>query len=284
MNRRPKTADTLQKDTSNHDSSSNAKKPPSGSDSGSCGGSQTRRALGTSSSSSSLARLVATSAFDMYEKYSPAHYKPNTELSGSRTGLNEAETDATTTNNIPTSLERPRSRYSRLYSQTENNELDIVKSSLKHAATNSEAKPISSPTDRFKSSTALEKSGSSEDVPTATFTLRGSRTRKSNKLSVNGQEKQSIRNGAIDVVDSDNDTSTSASFSVGNGSVETVSYVKLNKLKISDPKENDVDNLLSRSHSNSKLKSAATEDSSEDQYNEDMKTTKVISLRRLRQF
>ncbi|KRK07130.1 ubiquitin carboxyl-terminal hydrolase Usp2 isoform X2 [Drosophila yakuba] len=129
--------------------------------------------LSSSSSSPSLARLVATSGLDIYEKYSPANYKPNCELSRSRSGHSEADLEngsiKETTPTCTVTLERPRSstsRYSRLYS----NSSDVGGDSL--ASTASTGKLGSG-------KYSISSSSSSGDVPTATFTLRSSRTRRS---------------------------------------------------------------------------------------------------------
>ncbi|XP_016975237.2 ubiquitin carboxyl-terminal hydrolase Usp2 isoform X2 [Drosophila rhopaloa] len=127
--------------------------------------------LSSSSSSPSLARLVATSGLDIYEKYSPANYKPNCELSRSRSGHSEADLEngskkeATPTRTV--TLERPRSsssRYSRLYSNSSDAGGD--------SSTGSTGRPGSG---RY----SINSSSSSGDVPTATFTLRSNRTRRS---------------------------------------------------------------------------------------------------------
>lgn len=128
--------------------------------------------LSSSSSSPSLARLVATSGLDIYEKYSPANYKPNCELSRSRSGLAEPDVEnggtqdahATTTTATVT-LDRPRSsRYSRLYS------------SGSDSGTTGERDASSGRLGSGKFT--LSSSSSSGDVPTATFTLRSNRTRR----------------------------------------------------------------------------------------------------------
>ncbi|XP_017060553.1 ubiquitin carboxyl-terminal hydrolase Usp2 isoform X3 [Drosophila ficusphila] len=163
-----------------------AKKPPISGGSGghnsitSSGSGSSREAqsdgskrLSSSSSSPSLARLVATSGLDIYEKYSPANYKPNCELSRSRSGHSEAadlENGGSNKEATPTctvTLERPRSgssRYSRLYSNSSDAGGD--------ASTGS--------TGRLGSGKySINSSSSSGDVPTATFTLRSNRTRRS---------------------------------------------------------------------------------------------------------
>ncbi|XP_017093053.2 ubiquitin carboxyl-terminal hydrolase Usp2 isoform X3 [Drosophila bipectinata] len=161
-----------------------AKKPPpsgggtssssSNANSGESNGGHTTntKRLSSSSSSPSLARLVATSGLDIYEKYSPANYKPNCELSRSRSGHaepgdaeNGSSSDATTTTTTTVTLDRPRSsRYSRLYS------------SGSDAGT---ADSRDSSSGRLGSGKfTLSSSSSSGDVPTATFTLRSNRTRR----------------------------------------------------------------------------------------------------------
>ncbi|XP_054086550.1 ubiquitin carboxyl-terminal hydrolase Usp2 isoform X2 [Zeugodacus cucurbitae] len=216
----PKTSDTLRKrkdrDTSNSIDSSDvnggggggAKKPPSGSDAGN------NKRLSGSYSSSSLARLVATSGLEIYEKYSPANYKPNCELARSSSALTEAEVAAaatTTTNDdqlrnettTNITLDRPRSRYSRLYSggdettsysnnkysdsssNSNKNENDSTTSTAKPhrssyreraaAAAKQQANALAPST---STSSVLSHSSSSGDVPTATFTLRSNRTPK----------------------------------------------------------------------------------------------------------
>ncbi|XP_041673784.1 uncharacterized transmembrane protein DDB_G0289901 isoform X4 [Drosophila eugracilis] len=123
--------------------------------------------LSSSSSFPSLARLVATSGLDIYEKYSPANYKPNCELSRSRSGHSEADlenaSNKETTPTCTVNLKRPRSsstRYSRLYS----NSSDVGGDS-------------SASTGRLGSAKySINSSSSSGDVPTATFTLRSNPT------------------------------------------------------------------------------------------------------------
>ncbi|XP_029405230.2 ubiquitin carboxyl-terminal hydrolase Usp2 isoform X2 [Bactrocera dorsalis] len=220
----PKTSsDTLRKrkdrDTNNSNDSSDvngggAKKPPSGSDGG-------NKRLSGSYSSSSLARLVATSGLEIYEKYSPANYKPNCELPRSSSALTEAEVDAvsptiggtttTTTNNdelrnettTNITLDRPRSRYSRLYSagdesssfsnskysdSSSKNDNDLTsttatkphRSSYRERAAAAAAATAKQQANALAPSTSassvLSHSSSSGDVPTATFTLRSNRT------------------------------------------------------------------------------------------------------------
>ncbi|XP_044252141.1 sericin 1 isoform X5 [Drosophila takahashii] len=155
-----------------------AKKPPISGGSGGHSISNSRDAQGdgskrlsSSSSSPSLARLVATSGLDIYEKYSPANYKPNCELSRSRSGHSEAELEnggnKETTPTCTVTLERPRSsssRYSRLYSNSSDAGGDSSAGS----------------TGRLGSGKySINSSSSSGDVPTATFTLRSNRTRRS---------------------------------------------------------------------------------------------------------
>ncbi|XP_017119414.1 ubiquitin carboxyl-terminal hydrolase Usp2 isoform X3 [Drosophila elegans] len=146
-----------------------------GSSSSSNSSSDANKRLSSSSSSPSLARLVATSGLDMYEKYSPANYKPNCELSRSRSGHSEADLENAgqkkeTTPTCTVTLERPRSsstRYSRLYSNSSD------------AGGGDPSTPAS--TGRLGSSGkySINSSSSSGDVPTATFTLRSNRTRRS---------------------------------------------------------------------------------------------------------
>ncbi|EDV34365.2 uncharacterized protein Dana_GF21001, isoform B [Drosophila ananassae] len=124
--------------------------------------------LSSSSSSPSLARLVATSGLDIYEKYSPANYKPNCDLSRSRSALAEPDVEnGSSSSDAPTTtvtLDRPRSsRYSRLYSSGSD-------------AGTGEREASSSRLGSGKFT--LSNSSSSGDVPTATFTLRSSRTRR----------------------------------------------------------------------------------------------------------
>ncbi|XP_017851951.1 ubiquitin carboxyl-terminal hydrolase Usp2 isoform X2 [Drosophila busckii] len=165
------------------------KLPPSGSDANgnnrdSCG---SIKRLSSSCSSSSLARLVATSGLDMYEKYSPANYKPNCELSRSRSAVNEvagadAESSSNKLNNnssndnsttCTVTLDRPRSsRYSRLYSNSSD------------AGDNEAAAAAAATTTRVSGRSGsgkytLSTSSSGGDVPTATFTLRSNRSRRS---------------------------------------------------------------------------------------------------------
>ncbi|XP_020809115.1 putative protein TPRXL [Drosophila serrata] len=138
--------------------------------------------LSSSSSSPSLARLVATSGLDMYEKYSPANYKPNCELSRSRSGHAEQELEngsgggsATPTETV--TLDRPRSsRYSRLYSNSSDAGGEVTTSSGRlGTGTGTGTTSRSSSGSRY----SINNSNSSGDVPTATFTLRSSRTRRS---------------------------------------------------------------------------------------------------------
>ncbi|XP_023161347.2 ubiquitin carboxyl-terminal hydrolase Usp2 isoform X1 [Drosophila hydei] len=146
-------------------------------------GSRSKR-LSSSCSSSSLEHFVATSALDMYEKYSPANYKPNCELSRSRSAVNEADTDNRNNSNsnsnnnrssidnsatCTVTVDRPRSsRYSRLYSSSSDAGGDSGASETTH-------------TTRQRSGSGrytISASSSSGDVPTATFTLRNNRTRR----------------------------------------------------------------------------------------------------------
>lgn len=247
MNRRSKASDILKKDSNDKAA---AKKPPSGSDYG--GGSiRDSKRLSGSSSSSSLARLVATSGLDLHEKYSPAYYKPNTQLdSGSRSSLNEAGTDLeerrSTANDLTANitLDRPRtSRYSRIYSRNDSDETDNIATTSSYRRSTSGTRSSG----RFSasnSSSNLQTSGSTEDVPTATFTLRSTRLRKSR---INDEDKKPLSNGTSDYKYSDS-TLSSASPSTSNGIDTTVAYVKLNKLKISDDKT-DRDNTSSSSFS-----------------------------------
>ncbi|XP_068160009.1 ubiquitin carboxyl-terminal hydrolase Usp2 isoform X2 [Drosophila tropicalis] len=139
--------------------------------------------LSSSSSSPSLARMlatVATSGLDAYEKYCPANYIPNCELSRSRSGHNNNKTSTTedNANDVTTTatvtLDRPRSsRYSHLYSQ--NNSSEASSSETQPAAASS-----SSSSTRRSGKYTISSSNSSGDVPTATFTLRSNRTRRSN--------------------------------------------------------------------------------------------------------
>ncbi|KAH8343382.1 hypothetical protein KR059_009702 [Drosophila kikkawai] len=140
--------------------------------------------LSSSSSSPSLARLVATSGLDIYEKYSPANYKPNCELSRSRSGHAEPELEngsgggGTATPTETVTLERPRSsRYSRLYSNSSDagGEVTTTSSGRLGTGTGTGTTSRSSSGSRY----SINNSNSSGDVPTATFTLRSSRTRRS---------------------------------------------------------------------------------------------------------
>ncbi|XP_061387943.1 ubiquitin carboxyl-terminal hydrolase Usp2 [Musca vetustissima] len=223
-----KALDILKNDCNGRESTV-SKKPPSGSDcSGAGSGSRESKRLSGSSSSSSLARLVATSGLDMYEKYSPAHYKPNTELSGSRSGLNEAgisndieERGRTTdiSNNTSTTANdlRSRNRYSRLYSRQDTDETDNVSSAI-----------------RSSSATALNSSASVEDVPT--ITLSRTRLRRSKPTEDKETKKSSLRNGT-----SDYDSKTSSSLDrplITSNGIDTVVHIKLNKLKVNDHNAN----------------------------------------------
>ncbi|XP_033170920.1 ubiquitin carboxyl-terminal hydrolase Usp2 isoform X2 [Drosophila mauritiana] len=157
-----------------------AKKPPiSGASVGhNCNNSASRdtkaadgnKRLSSSSSSPSLARLVATSGLDIYEKYSPANYKPNCELSRSRSGHSETDlengSNKEATPTCTVTLERPRSstsRYSRLYRNSSDAGGDSSASTGKLGS----------------GKYSISSSSSSGNVPTATFTLRSNRTRRS---------------------------------------------------------------------------------------------------------
>lgn len=125
--------------------------------------------LSSSSSSPSLARLVATSGLDIYEKYSPANYKPNCELSRSRSGHSETDlengSNKETTPTCTVTLDRPwssTSRYSRLYRNSSDAGGDSSASAEKLGS----------------GKYSISSSSSSGDVPTATFTLRSKRTRR----------------------------------------------------------------------------------------------------------
>lgn len=253
VNRRNKVSDILNKDPKEK---ALTKKPPSGLDA-SGGSSKDSKRLSGSSSSSSLARLVATSGLDLYEKYSPAHYKPNTQLdSGSRSSLNEAGTDLTEerratvgdiTSNV--TLERPRTnRYSRLYSRNDSDEVDnIATPSTIRRSTSGTRSSLTGRLSASNSNSNLNKSDSTEDVPTATFTIRSTRLRKS---KVNDEDKKSLRNGSTSDSESKKKYSTDLTASSSSNSlsssptstaattngIDTVAYVKLNKLKISEPK------------------------------------------------
>lgn len=225
-----KPLDTLKNDNNGRESTV-SKKPPSGSDcSGAGSGIRDSKRLSGSSSSSSLARLVATSGLDMYEKYSPAHYKPNTELSGSRSGLNEASISndieerggrigdisnntSTTANDI-----RSRNRYSRLYSRNDTDETDNVSSAI-----------------RSSSATALHTSASAEDVPT--ITLSRTRLRRAKPTEDKETKKTSLKNGSTDY-DSKTTSSLDRPLITSNG-IDTVVHIKLNKLKLNDHNANN---------------------------------------------
>nr|XP_032294924.1 ubiquitin carboxyl-terminal hydrolase Usp2 isoform X2 [Drosophila virilis]XP_032294926.1 ubiquitin carboxyl-terminal hydrolase Usp2 isoform X2 [Drosophila virilis]XP_032294928.1 ubiquitin carboxyl-terminal hydrolase Usp2 isoform X2 [Drosophila virilis]XP_032294935.1 ubiquitin carboxyl-terminal hydrolase Usp2 isoform X2 [Drosophila virilis] len=174
------------------------KLPPSGADGNgndaTANGSSSKR-LSSSCSSSSLAHFVATSALDIYEKYSPANYKPNCELSRSRSAVNEADTDNRNNNSnsnnsndnsatCTVTLDRPRSssRYSRLYSSNSDaGGADTSASETSHLRQRSGS-------GRY----TISGSNSSGDVPTATFTLRSNRTRRNAAQDV---AAKSITNG-----------------------------------------------------------------------------------------
>ncbi|BFG01958.1 ubiquitin carboxyl-terminal hydrolase Usp2 [Drosophila madeirensis] len=165
-----------------------AKKPPtSGGGSSSSGSSYGENAtsnghskrLSSSSSSPSLARLVATSGLDMYEKYSPANYKPNCEPSSrSRSGLSETPSgdvdgngNGNDSSTCTVTLDRPRT--SRLYNSSSDAGESTPATSTGTAASSRLGQRSGS--GRF----TLSSSNSSGDVPTATFTLRSNRTRRS---------------------------------------------------------------------------------------------------------
>ncbi|XP_036318864.1 ubiquitin carboxyl-terminal hydrolase Usp2 isoform X2 [Rhagoletis pomonella] len=227
----PKTSDTLRKrkdrDTnSSHDSNDvngggGSKKPPSGSDVGG-------KRLSGSYSSSSLARLVATSGLEIYEKYSPANYKPNCELSRSSSALTESEiagarasntgtgtqttatedtrNETTTTTTTKITLDRPRSRYSRLYSTDDettgtnnnknsnssrktDNDTSVVtskphRSSYRERAAAAAKQQANALTSSTSATSVLSHSSSSGDVPTATFTLNRNRAPKTTIIAV----------------------------------------------------------------------------------------------------
>lgn len=227
--------DILKNDCNSHDCVA-SKKPPSGSDNG--GGSRDSKRLSGSSSSSSLARLVATSGLDMYEKYSPAHYKPNTELSGSRSGLNEANsndiedrgrtitTDITTPTANDIILERSRNRYSRMYSRNDTDETDNVSSIIRsNSGTRSSGYFSAS-----NSTSALNSSASTEEIPT--ITLSRTRLRRSKASDDKELKKSSLRNGTTEY-DTKPTSSQDRPLITSNG-IDTVVHVKLNKLKLTD--------------------------------------------------
>lgn len=254
----------MKKECNGHDSAAASKKPPSGSDGVGSGNRESKRLSG-SCSSSSLAHLVATSGLDLYEKYSPAYYKPNTELSGSRSGLNETGTDIddqgrTMTNDITTAhteitLDRPRSRYSRLYSRNDTDETDNISSSRRSISGVRSSGCLSA----SNSATALNCSASSEDVPTATFTLRNNRLRKS-KTTDEDARKSIISNGT-----SDYDSKTP--YVTSNG-IDAEAYIKINKLKISDPHKS--------THNTDKLNTnASVDDTKDDQIKAD--NTEIVN-------
>ncbi|XP_017964649.1 ubiquitin carboxyl-terminal hydrolase Usp2 isoform X5 [Drosophila navojoa] len=170
-------------------------------------GSRTKR-LSSSCSSSSLEHFVATSALDMYEKYSPANYKPNCELSRSRSAVNEADTDNRNNSNsnsnsndnsttCTVTVDRPRSsRYSRLYSSSSDAGGDTGASETTH-------------TTRQRSGSGrytITASSSSGDVPTATFTLRNNRARRTQDVTPASTATAStiITNGHATTEDSSN--------------------------------------------------------------------------------
>ena len=254
------------------------KKPPSGSDaSGGGSGYRDSKRLSGSCSSSSLAMLVATSGLDLYEKYSPTHYKPNTQLdSGSRSALNEAGTDLderrttagdTTTANI--SLERPRiSRFSRINSRNDSDETDNIASATLTRRSLSGTR-ASGRLSASNSNSNLNASDSTEDVPTATFTLRSNRLRKS-KIA-NDEDKKPLRNGLVDGETKKKYTtepSVITTSTITSNGIDTIAYVKLNKLQISEPKVDLEDNTttqsssyITKSGSSSKLKTSSSHDS-----------------------
>ncbi|XP_075158201.1 uncharacterized protein LOC142231477 [Haematobia irritans] len=231
---RGNTLDLLKNDCNGHDRAV-FKKPPSGSDSG--GGSRDAKRAPGSSSSSSLARLVATSGLDMYEKYSPANYKPNTELSGSRSGLNEASNETedrgrTVTTDITTPtiddilLERSRNRYSRLYSRSDTDETDNITSAAKRSLSGTRS---AGNLNMSNSSAKVLNSSSTEDVPTVTL----SRTRlRRPKHSEEIESNKPLKNGTLE-----NEISKPSSLDrplVTSNDIDTVVHIKLNKLKLSN--------------------------------------------------
>ncbi|XP_037818434.1 ubiquitin carboxyl-terminal hydrolase Usp2 isoform X3 [Lucilia sericata] len=281
VNRRSKASDILNKDSKDK---AVTKKPPSGSETGG-GSSRDSKRLSGSCSSSSLARLVATSGLDLYEKYSPAHYKPNTQLdSGSRSSLNEAGTDLeerrATVGDITANitLDRPRTnRYSRIYSRNDSDETDNVAaaSSSIRRSTSGTRSSISGRISAANSNSNLNTSDSTDDIPTATFTLRSTRLRKS---KVNDEDKKPLQNGTsgtetrkkynTDISPSPSfSSSTAATSTATSNGIDTVAYVKLNKLKISEPKPEIENNAtlgvssassITKSGSSSKLKTSSS--------------------------
>lgn len=286
----PKTSDTLRKrkerDTNNSNDSSDvngggAKKPPSGSDGG-------NRRLSGSYSSSSLARLVAISGLEIYEKYSPANYKPNCELPRSSSALTEAEVvavsstsdigGATTTNDdgirnettTNITLDRPRSRYSRLYSTSDetsscsnnkngdsssnknDNDLTSATSSKPHRSSYRERAAVKQQANALAPSTSassvLSHSSSSGDVPTATFTLRSNRTPKT--AVTKAEESVTLNNG-----EKSNNNSSSKGDSISRqGSKTNLNYNKNSRNTYSNDLENNLKELkLSNSSSGSGL-------------------------------
>lgn len=198
--------------------------------------------------------LVATSGLDIYEKYSPANYKPNCdppsrcssvvndELETTIGGVGSDSTAATTTH---ITLDRPRSRYSRLYSNdsTDGASDNVKVPSSPNLPRSSSSRRSATKLTHSASAGGLSSSGSSSDV---TYTLRGNRLTKHGKESKESKEETLnnnnndlnnntslvLKNGMLaDFTSSVSSTSSSATADT-NG-IDT----KLRKLKLSESKD-----------------------------------------------
>ncbi|XP_037818435.1 ubiquitin carboxyl-terminal hydrolase Usp2 isoform X4 [Lucilia sericata] len=198
--------------------------------------------------------------------------------------LNEAGTDLeerrATVGDITANitLDRPRTnRYSRIYSRNDSDETDNVAaaSSSIRRSTSGTRSSISGRISAANSNSNLNTSDSTDDIPTATFTLRSTRLRKS---KVNDEDKKPLQNGTsgtetrkkynTDISPSPSfSSSTAATSTATSNGIDTVAYVKLNKLKISEPKPEIENNAtlgvssassITKSGSSSKLKTSSS--------------------------
>lgn len=115
---------------------------------------QPKSKISSSLSSSSLARQVATSGLELYEKYSPAHYIPKCELSRSRS-LSEATSSSNKNSNNDKGLSNSSSnvhqllqttRESKQHRQQNQNENDLQNLNIKSSSPPSSSHQTSSPT------------------------------------------------------------------------------------------------------------------------------------------
>ncbi|XP_023303524.2 ubiquitin carboxyl-terminal hydrolase Usp2 isoform X5 [Lucilia cuprina] len=201
------------------------------------------------------------------------------ESSLNETGTDLEERRATVgdiTANI--TLDRPRTnRYSRIYSRNDSDETDNVAtaSSSIRRSTSGTRSSISGRISAANSNSNLNTSDSTDDIPTATFTLRSTRLRKS---KVNDEDKKPLQNGTsgtetrkkyntnISPSPSFSSSSVATSAATSNG-IDTVAYVKLNKLNISEPNPEIENNStlgvsssssITKSGSSSKLKTSSS--------------------------